>query len=154
MRKSSIKESLLTILIVLVGLSALPTAVHAEQLVSTNQSNLIIVGEEEFMAGYFLIPGLPIFWESDEPWRLTVSSVDPDLGISDDARYIKPLDDLRWKLSEEQVWLPVSRDLEEIDWSTETESGVIYIDVMVLLDWLTDAPGEYHADIVFTIESI
>ena len=83
-----------------------------------------------------------------------MSSVDPDLGISDDARYIKPLDDLRWKLSEEPVWLPVSRDAEEIDWSAETGSGVIYIDVMVLLDWLTDAPGEYHADIVFTIESI
>ena len=48
MRVSSIKESLPTILIVLVGLSALPTAANAEQLVSTNQSNLIIVGEEEF----------------------------------------------------------------------------------------------------------
>ena len=39
-------------------------------------------------------------------------------------------------------------------WSTDTGSGVVYIDVLVLLDWLEDAPGDYRVELVFTLEAL
>ncbi len=154
MRKYSRMKYVLTFLLVLISLPIWTSAAYADQFVTANRINLGIAGEEEFMAGYVMVPRLPVFWESDVPWRLTVSSFSPDLGLSDDASYIKPLEDLQWKISEEQVWLPLSQDAEEVIWGTETGSGVIYIDVMVQLDWLEDTPGDYHADIILTIEAM
>ena len=128
--------------------------VDASQIVDTASLNVGVVGEEEFMQGYVLIPRIPIFWESSEPFSLSVSSIDPVLGVSDDASYSKPLEDLQWKLSDEPDWFPLRQELEEMFRSTDTGSGVIYIDVIIELDWLTDAPGEYRTDLVFTIGSI
>lgn len=154
MMKHSLMKYVLTFLLVLISLPSWTSAAHADQFVTANRVNLGIAGEEGFMAGYILVPRLPVFWESDVPWRLTVSSFSPDLGLSNDASYNKPLEDLQWKISEEQVWQPLSQDAEELIWSSETGSGVIYIDVMVQLDWLRDTPGDYHADIILTIEAI
>jgi hypothetical protein len=140
--------------LIVAGISFLCSPARAEQTVSADRINLGIVGAEEFEAGYIVIPGVPVFWESDVPWRLTLSSIDPDLGVSNDARYAKPLDSLQWRLSDEQAWMPLSQDEEEVTWGAERGSGVIYIDVIVLLDWLTDAPGEYRVDLVFTIEPL
>lgn len=137
-----------------VGLAARPAPLCADPSVVADDLSFGVVGEDEFMDGYVLLPRIPVFWESDTAWRLTVSAVSPDLGISNDAGYIKPLDDLLWKLSDEEVWLPIRQDAEEVVWSTETGSGVVYVDIMVLLDWLADAPGEYRVDLVFTIGAL
>ena len=113
-----------------------------------------MIGEEEFQAGYVVVPRLPVFWESDIPWTLSIYSLDADLGISDEADFVKPLDDLLWKPSDTDVWLPLSQDPEEVAWSFDTGSGVVYIDVILQLDWLSDGPGDYQANILFTIEPL
>jgi len=144
----------IVVLIAIISAAVWTPPAHAEMSVSSNRVNAGIVGAEEFEAGYVVIPRIPIFWESDVPWHISVGSLDPDLGISSDSRYVKPLDDLRWRLSDGQSWVPMRQESEEIDWSSEPGSGVVYIDIVILLDWLRDAPGEYQADLVFTIESL
>jgi len=142
---------LITTSIALLVLLAWPGPALADQIVDAGALNIGTIGEQEFMDGYILIPELPVFWSSDVPWRISVGSMDPDMGLSDDASYSKPLEDLMWKISSEQTWIPLNRDPHEIAWGDETGSGVIYIDVIILLDWLSDAPGEYRTDLVFTI---
>jgi len=154
MKRISPRQSIPAFLAAILAFSIWSAPALADQTVSADRINLGIVGEEEFNNGYVVITKLPVYWESDVPWRLTVSSIDPDMGMSNDTRSVKPLDDLRWKPSDEQVWLPVRQDSEEVAWGADAGSGVIYIDVMVLLDWLTDAPGEYRTSLVFTIEPI
>ncbi len=149
-----VKHILPAFIFVLWGVLALGPSVYADPSVDVHDLNLGLVGEDDFLAGHILIPGLPVHWQSDVPWRLLVSSVDPDLGPSDDAAYVKPLDDFLWKLSEDENWTPMSQYPEEVYWSTETGSGVIYVDVAVRLDWLSDAPGDYHADLIFTVEPL
>ncbi len=129
-------------------------AAWATQSIAVDDINLGTVGEREFIEGYAFIPSRAIFWESDTPWRVTVSSLDPDLGISDDGTYVKSLGDLLWKLSDEETWLPMTQENEEIEWGTEMGKGVIYVDFAVLLDWLKDVPGRYCTELVFTIESL
>ena len=152
-KKLAVRISLI-LLALTAGLSTWPAGAPAEQAVTVSDYNAGMISEVDFQAGYHLIPGIPILWESDTAWRLAVSSVDPDLGISNDASYVKPLNDLMWKLADEDIWLPLSREPEEVTWSTETGSGVIYIDVLVLLDWLEDAPGDYRVELVFTLEAL
>lgn len=141
---------LIGILIVL--FPAFPAMADIE--VTSGNINIGVVGENEFMAGYVVIPRVPVFWQSTEPWRLTVSSLDPDMGSSDDAMNVKALEDVLWRVSESEDWQSISINCEEVEWSNETGSGVVYIDIMVLLDWLTDSPGEYSIDVEFSIESI
>jgi hypothetical protein len=143
------------IIAALVILAALlPSSAYADQSVTAGNLTLGMIGEQEFEAGYVLVPRLPIFWESDIPWTISIYSLDADLGISDEADFVKPLDDLLWKPSDEDVWLPLSQDPEEVAWSMDTGSGVVYIDVILRLDWLTDGPGDYQANILFTIEPL
>jgi len=136
-----------------------PTAARADQSITVNNINLGIIGEEDFLAGYALAASQAIFWESDVPWRITVRSLDPDLGTSDDGSYIKPLEDLLWKVSDEETWIPMTREVEEIEWSGGADEGavglgVIYLDFVARLDWESDIPGQYRARLVFTIEGL
>ena len=150
----------LVLIIAIAGFLIASPAAWAAQSITVDDINLGVVGEEEFFAGYAFIPSRAIFWESDTPWRVTVSSLNPDLGMSDDGTYIKSLGDLHWKLSDEETWLPMTQEDEEIEWGTEMGTmgeggkGVIYVDFAVLLDWLKDVPGQYGTVLVFTIESL
>jgi len=154
MRTRKITYILLLNLMVAASLLLISPSANADQVISAGRVNFGVVGEAEFDAGYVLVPSVPVFWESEVPWRMTVRSLNPDLGVSENSRYVKSLSDLRWRLSDGQAWLPLRQDTEEVDWSTQTGSGVIYIDIVILLDWLKDAPGEYRTDVVFTIESL
>lgn len=154
MRRNLSRNSLFILTALATMMLMLPSRALADQVVTAGNLNVGMIGEEDFLAGYVIVPRLPIFWESDTPWTISVCSLTPDLGISDEADYAKPLDDLLWRQSDEQVWVPVSQDPEEVAWSLETGSGVVYIDVLVMLDWLTDAPGMYEGDILFTIEPL
>jgi hypothetical protein len=146
------------VLFIAIAVLLTPTAARADQSITINNLNLGISGEDDFLAGYVLAPSQAIFWESDVPWRITVRSIDPDLGTSDDGSYVKPLGDLLWKVSDEETWTPVTREVEEIEWSGGTDDtvghGVIYLDFVARLDWEKDAPGQYGARLVFTIEAL
>ncbi|MCX6646882.1 MAG: hypothetical protein NTY09_11115 [bacterium] len=121
--------------------------------IAVNDIVLGIVGETEFEAGYALLQNHPISWEDDVDWSITVRSLDADLGMSDGGLYTKLLSDLQWKLSTESVWIPMTQSDTEVD-SDVAGSGVIYIDIKVLLDWVQDAPGSYQADLEFTIAPV
>ncbi len=147
----------LVLIIAIAGFLIGSPAAWAAQSITIDDINIGTVGEDEFFAGYAFIPSRAIFWESDTPWRITVRSLDPDLGMSDNGTYIKPLGDLHWKLSDEEIWLPITQENKEIEWGTKTGEGlmgVVYVDFAVLLDWLKDVPGQYGTELVFTIESL
>jgi hypothetical protein len=134
------------------ALRAMPA--HAEQSIQAGDSQTIRVGVDEFEAGVVIIPGIPISWDSAQPCRLTVNAIDSDLGASDDGTRIKPLEDVSWSISKGgRTWHPLTEDPIEIEWSSLNEStGVIYIDLAVKLNWLDDPPGEYHINLIFSIE--
>jgi hypothetical protein len=151
--KPGVRFWLVMILAIASLLLASPVAA-TELSITVNDINFGIVGEDEFLAGYALVPAHAIFLESDIPWRVTVRSLDPDLGMSDDGMYIKPLGNLLWKLTDEQSWQPMAQEPEEVDWSVDTGEGLVLVDFVVILDWEKDVPGEYEARIVFSIESL
>jgi len=143
-----------TVRVIIVSLAILlfvPSAAWAAQSISINDITVGPATADDFVAGGIYVHAQPIFWQSDEPWRITVRSLDPNLGISDDGTYIKPLSDLVWKMSDDVTWTPITQEEQEIDWSSETVEGVIYIDFVLTLDWLMDIPGNYGAELVFTI---
>jgi hypothetical protein len=142
------------LLLVTAGFLVGPPSVYAVQNIVVNDMDFGVVGESEFMDGYALLLSQPISWESDVGWRITVYSLDPDLGLSNDGLYTKLLSDLQWKLSSGSLWVPMTQDATEVDWSSDTGTGVVYIDAKVLLDWVNDVPGNYQADLVFTIEPL
>jgi len=128
--------------------------VRAAESVSVSGNQIIVAGEQEFEAGFVLIPRIPVFWQSDGPWRLMLSAADANLGTSSDASYVKPIADLSWRLSSTQAWMPLTQDMEEVDSSSKNGSGVVYIDLIVHLNWLKDAPGDYNVNLIFTIEPL
>ena len=140
-------------LIALAILLLSPTA-WAGQSISVNDINVGPATADDFVAGQIYIHAQPIFWQSDVPWRITVRSVNPNLGASDDGTYIKPLSDLMWKLSDDVTWTPVTQEEDEVDYGTDTGDGVIYVDFLLTLDWLKDIAGNYGAELVFTIGAI
>ena len=126
----------------------------AEPSISVSDITIGPACEDDFIAGQIYAQAQPIYRQSDLPWRITVRSLNPNLGISYDGTYIKPLGDLMWKLSDDVTWTPVTQEEDEVDWGSDTGDGVIYIDFLVTLDWLKDIPGNYKAELVFKIESI
>jgi hypothetical protein len=128
--------------------------VYAEQSVFVNTSGLIEAGEADFEAGYVLISDIPISWQSDVPWRITLSTAEPDFIANNNTGYIKSVADISWRSPDNEVWVPLDQNAQEISWGDETGSGVTYVDLLVSLDWLKDAPGEYHIDFVVSIEPL
>src|SRR3972149_4561436 len=105
---------------IILGLNCITAApLYAEQSVFVNEINAGLVGEKEFIDGYVLIPAVPVYWESDVPFRITVSSLEPELGVSDGSSYAKSLHDLQWKITDEETWIPVSQDKEEVAFGAE-----------------------------------
>ncbi len=153
-RVGALLAASLLLIVAMAGFLIFPTAALAAQSINVADINLGTIGEDEFNDGYAAVPSHAVFWESDIAWRITISSYDPDLGISDDGTYIKLLSDLYWKLSNEEIWLPITQEEEELDWGTETGDGVIYVDFAVSLAWKKDVPGRYGTELIFTIESL
>ena len=146
-----LRISLLVLLSLIFGLLIRVAPAYAAESLSVNDLVFGIVGETDFEAGYTLIQDHPISWGSDVAWSITVHSLDANLGLSDSGFYTKSLGDLQWKLSSESVWIPMTQIDTEVDWSNDTGTGTVYIDSRILLDWVLDVPGAYHADIMFTI---
>lgn len=108
-------------------------------------------GEREFLDGQVVRLREPVWWESDAPWLIMVEALDPNLGVSDDGSYAKPLGDLQFKLSEESQWTRIRQDPEELKSSSELGSGLFTVDWRVLMQWTKDLPGDYAATLRFTI---
>jgi hypothetical protein len=132
----------------------LSPSASAQQTISFSDISIGPASADDFVSGQLYIQAEPIYWESDTPWRIFVRSVQPNLGVSDDGTYIKPLSDLMWKLSEDEVWNPMTQEENEIDFGSEPGEGVIYIDFLFSLDWMRDIAGDYGAEIVFTIQAV
>ena len=126
-------------------------ALSAEQSITVADINFGVVGEQEFIAGGAVLPRRPVAWESDVPWIITVESLDPNLGASDDGSYLKPLGDLEWKLSDDKRWKKMRQDPEIVLSGVESGQGTILLDWRVMLFWTKDLPGQYRATLRFTI---
>ena len=146
-------RGLMFLLIALAILLFTPAA-WADQSLSVIDMSVGPATSDDFVAGQIYIHAQPIFWQSDVPWGITVRSLNPNLGVSNDGTYIKPLTDLMWKLSDDVTWTPVTQEEHEIDYSPDTGSGVIYVDFVFSLDWLKDVAGNYRAELAFTIGAI
>lgn len=140
-------------LFVLLAFLILSPAVMAQHSISVNDITVGPADSDDFVAGGMYIQAQPIYWSSDTSWTITVRSMQPNLGVSDDGTYIKPLDDLFWKLSDDESWIPMTQEEEEVDYGMEGE-GVIYVDYVLTLDWLEDISGNYGAELVFTIWAV
>ena len=128
--------------------------IFAVQNVSINDLAFGVVGEDDFIAGGMTVEDQPVSWESDVGWSISVRSLDADLGLSGSGTYTKPLGDLQWKLSSESIWIPMTQTDAEVDFNSSTGSGVIYMDFLVELHWDADEPGDYGADLLFTISAL
>jgi len=141
------------VLFVLLVFLVLSPAAMAQQSISVNDITVGPVDSDDFVTGGMYIQAQPIYWSSGTSWTITVRAMQPNLGVSDDGTYIKPLDDLFWKLSDDESWIPMTQEEEEVDYGMEGE-GVIYVDYVLTLDWLEDIAGNYGAELVFTIWAV
>ena len=156
MKTDCFRITLLACLSVIAGLMIRPAPVLAAQSITVGDIVLGAVGKTEFNTGYALFQNHPVYWTSDVGWDITVRSSDASLGMSTDGLYEKPLGDLQWKLSGDSVWTPMTQDDTEVDTSADpgSGSGMIVMDFKVLLGWAQDKPGDYGADLVFTISPL
>ena len=122
--------------------------------VTTGDLEFGVLDEEDMISGYAIVTDHPIFWKSNAPWTISVSSLNPDLGSSDDGSYIKPLGDLQWRLSGSgnDSWTSLSESPDEIKWENDTGTGIVYVDFRLILEWADDVPGDYSAELQFSIE--
>ena len=153
MKTHRLRIALLTCLTAIAGLLIRTTPVLAAQSITVNDIVFGVAAKADFDTGYVLLQNHPVYWTSDVGWIISVSSLDPSLGMSTDLSYEKPLGDLQWKLSSDTIWIPMTEDDTEVDADPDPGlgSGIVDVDFKVLLDWAQDRPGTYGADLVFTI---
>ena len=156
MKTHCFRITLLACLSVIAGLLIRPAPVLAAQSITVGDIVFGVVSKADFDTGYALLQNHPVYWTSDVGWIITVSSLDASLGTSTDLSYEKPLGDLQWKLSVDSIWTPMTQDDTEVDTSADpgSGSGMIVMDFKVLLGWAQDRPGNYGADLVFTISPL
>lgn len=134
----------------------LPLPAHAAQAVVVQDINFGVVRKQDFNVGYSWLNRMPVWWESDTAWVITVESLDPNLGGSDDGSYTKSLDDLEFKLHKAtgNRWITMLEQPQVLDEGTNTGSGTIYVDWRMLLSWTADRPGLYGTTLLFTISEM
>lgn len=131
-----------------------PVSATAAQSVVVQDINFGTVDADDFTAGAIALSREPVWWESDTPWRITVESLDPNLGSSFDSGYIKPLGDLQFKFHAFSQWITMQQHPQVLKDCYETGSGTIYADWRIQLDWALDRPGQYGAELLFTISEL
>jgi len=92
-------------------------------------------------------------WTEGGSWKVTIQSLDADLGTSDDGTYTKPLSDLKWKRSVATTWNTMSMTPATVRTGTAS-SSYSNQDYRFLLSWFNDKPGSYGATIQYTITSL
>lgn len=132
--------------IVLVGF----TCAQARTSVSADDLIFKTPHKREFRDGESRLERQPVRWESDTAWSVTVESLDPDLGQSDQGGYFKPLSDLQYRLSTDRTWYELRRLPQEVA-TGAAGKGSFTLDWRVLLDIARDRPGHYRAKLRFTI---
>jgi hypothetical protein len=101
--------------------------------------------------GYSTLSSIPVLWSSDSNWIIYVQSLDPNLGTSYQGGYTKPLSDLRFKLSSDSTYIPVQYLVDQPVNTGTAGNSSFSTDWKVLLNWTADRPGDYHAQLRFTI---
>jgi hypothetical protein len=145
---------IIALTVLIAGLFFYVTPVFADQSLTVGEFHLGIADENDFLSGRKTFNDVPVYWESDVPWQISMSSLDPNLGISDNGQYAKPLSDFLWKPSDKLQWVPLTQYPQEIGWGGETGNGVFYIDIEIVLDLAKDLPGDYRGDILFSISPL
>ena len=107
----------------------------------------------DFKQGAIELKRHPVFWESDGNWLISVESLDPDLGTSDNGGYVKPLYDLQWRLTKSRTWYEMRQQPQDVT-SGAPGRGSFTMDWRVLLDITRDRPGRYRAELRFTISEM
>jgi hypothetical protein len=76
-------------------------------------------------------------------WELRIQTADPGLGQG------KPVSDLLWRLAGTGPWMPLTGV------QTAVVQGIgdqdVALEFRVLLDWASDGPGTYSANLDFTV---
>ncbi len=106
----------------------------------------------DFNAGEKVSSNNTISWWANENWIMTVMSLDPNLGQSDDLSYTKPLSDLMWQLTVGGSWASMTTSGVTVKTGV-AGSGSFGMDYKFLLSWAADKPGTYTATIQYTISS-
>lgn len=105
---------------------------------------------QERAAGWIERPrALQLLARSNMPWTLRVRALEPDMGISDDGQYRKPLSDLHVRAA--QSYISVSVRDQRV---TEGPSG----EFLISLDYRVRVgpehrDGRYHVTLVYTIST-
>lgn len=126
---------------------------QAATSVSVDDIRIKRPSKQDFRDGESKLERQPVKWESDTPWRITVESLDPNLGTSDYGGYTKLLSDLQWRLSNGRNWYEMRQQPQEVT-TGEAGKGTFQMDWRVLLDITRDRPGRYRAELRFTISAL
>lgn len=81
------------------------------------------------------------------PWELRIRTDDPDLGGTG-----KPVTDLLWRAAGSSTWTPLTATDQMVVQGTGARTVTIHL--RLRLDYASDSPAAYSADIVFHAEAL
>ena len=143
----------LLVLALLFAFSIIPgNPAEAAQTISAHSDVSLTATAADYNAGEKVSANNAIDWTSDADWVVTVTSLNANLGQSDDLIYMKSLSDLLWKLSAGSTWAAMTTsDVTVQTGSTGSGSGSFNVDYKFLLSWALDRPGTYTTTLQYTI---
>jgi len=133
------------LIVLLIGMPA-----SAAQSITVHSDIFLTATVGDFNAGEKQELTNLVQWSSDSYWIVTVKSLDPDMGQSDDLSYTKPLSDFKWKLTGTSTWKTMTTADATVKLGSPG-SGSFNVDYKVLLSWESDRKGTYSATIQYTI---
>jgi hypothetical protein len=147
---AAVPRFLLFSLIAISSLFIFQYQAHAYVNVTVHGDISLTATEAAFTAGRMNSTGHPISYNCNENWTIYVRSLDPDLGLSDDGQYTKPLSDLRWKRSAASTY-NIMTTTDAFVRSGSNNNGSFNVDYRFRLAWANDRKGTYGATIQYTI---
>jgi len=132
-------------------MTTLPAA-HAVPDITGHGALSDTVLESHLQAGEIFFTANTLNWTSDVDWLVSVTSLDADMGQSDDMSYTKPLSDLGWKLAASGSYTTMTTTEATVT-TGAIGSGNFDVDYRVALDWVNDKPGDYGVTVRYTITS-
>ncbi len=128
----------------------LPSIANAQLDVTAHPDISLTANEAGYTSGSIVSGGNVVSYSSGVNWQITVLSLNPDLGLSTDGLYTKPLSDLRWKLSSSSTWNALTTS-DVLVQTGAAGSDSISMDYEFLFAWAADRPGTYGTTVQFTI---
>jgi hypothetical protein len=141
---------LLTLATFLIGLAGQALADTDGWNVDVNDVYFGTVTQADFQTGWKYKNQHIITWKAPRPWKVTIKSVSPNLGQSNDGSYTKPIADLQFKLSNLSSWTTTTTQDQILSRGARGQ-GTFYTDFRAKLRWAYDRPGDYGCTLQFTI---